>query len=93
MANIKDLKKDIKQMVKHLLDECYTQLAYSEPISTEWFLDIISDIQVLEKDTLRIIKQKSYERGKSINVDYQQIANEFYDKVLEIAERINSIEY
>jgi len=92
MASVKDLKKDIKHMVKHLLDECYTQLTYSEPISKERILDIISDIMVLEQKTISKICKKTYNRGESTNVDYQKIANEFYDEVLELAERINSLD-
>lgn len=92
MASVKDLKKDIKHMVKHLLDECYTQLTYSEPISEERILDIISDIMVLEQKTISKISQKSYKKGKSTNVDYHKIANEFYDEAIELAERINSLD-
>lgn len=92
MASVKDLKKDIKHMVKHLLDECYTQLTYSEPISKERILGIISDIMVLEQETISKISKKSYKKGESTNVDYQKVANEFYDQVVELAERINSLE-
>lgn len=92
MASVKDLKKDIKQMVKHLLGECYTQLAYSEPIFKERILDIISDIMVLEHETISKISKKSYKRGQSTHIDYQKIANDFYDEVVELAERINSLD-
>ncbi|MEJ5315475.1 MAG: hypothetical protein WHS63_00560 [Tenuifilum sp.] len=92
MASVKDLKKDIKQMTKHLLDECYTQLTYSEPISKERILDIISDIMVLEQETISKISKKTYKRGESTKVDYQKIANDFYDEVVELAERINSLD-
>lgn len=92
MANVRDLKKDVKQMVKHLLNECYTQLVYSQPISQERILDIISDITILEKETISKLSVKSYKRGKPVKVCHQSIANEFYDRIVEIAERINSIE-
>lgn len=92
MASVKDLKKDIKHMIKHLLDECYTQLTYSEPISKERILDIISDIMVLEQETISKISKKSYQKGESTPIDYQKIANEFYDEVVELAERINSLD-
>lgn len=92
MSSVKDLKKDIKHMVKHLLDECYTQLAYSEPLSQERILDIISDIMILEQETISKISKKSYTRGKPHKVDFQKLANEFYDEVVELAERINSLE-
>jgi len=92
MASVKDLKKDIKHMVKHLLDECYAQLTYSEPISKERILDIISDIMVLEQETISKISKKTYKKGELTNVDYQKIANDFYDQVVGLAERINSLE-
>ncbi|HDP76269.1 MAG TPA: hypothetical protein ENN49_10490 [Bacteroidales bacterium] len=79
-------------MVKHLLDECYAQLTYSEPISKERILDIISDIMVLEQETISKISKKTYKKGELTNVDYQKIANDFYDQVVGLAERINSLE-
>jgi hypothetical protein len=92
MASVRDLKKDIKHMVKHLLNECYTQLTYSEPISKERILDIISDILILEQETISKISKKSYKIKVSQKVDFQKIANEFYDEAIELAERINSLE-
>lgn len=92
MASVRDLKEDIKQMVKHLLNECYTQLTYSEPISKERILDIISDIMMLEQETISKISKKSYKRGNRQTTDFQKIANQFYDEVVEMAERINSLE-
>ncbi len=93
MSKVRDLKKDVKHMVKHLLDECYTQLVYSETISQERLLDIISDIMVLEKETLSKISKKSYKRGDVKNTDYQLVANDFYNSIIDLAERISSLEY
>ena len=47
---------------------------------------------VLEQETISKISKKTYKRGESTKVDYQKIANDFYDEVVELAERINSLD-
>ncbi|MGD9977378.1 MAG: hypothetical protein AB7S54_05535 [Bacteroidales bacterium] len=93
MPNIRDFKKDVKYMVKHFLDECYTQLAFSPNLNQENILDIISDVMELERDTIKKLSHKSYLRGRKVKPNYQSIASEFYNKIVEFTERLNSLDY
>lgn len=93
MPNIRDLKKDIKSMVKHFLDECYTQLTFSPHLNQENVLDIISDVMELEKEVIAKLAYKSRQRGIKTTVDYQSIANDFYNRIVELTERLNSLDY
>ncbi|KAF5083614.1 hypothetical protein DSECCO2_86420 [anaerobic digester metagenome] len=95
MANVRDLKKDVKQMVRHFLNECYSQLAYNPPLHQENILDIIADTVLLQDDIISRINSASYNKksrkaGKSY---YQELAVEFYDRVIELTERLNSLEF
>lgn len=94
MANIRDLKKDIKYMIRHLLDECYTQLAFSPHLNQENVLDIISDVLILKQDTIRKLNNKIYKRSRrKERIDYNLVSHEFYDKIVELTERLNSLDY
>jgi hypothetical protein len=93
MPNIRDLKKDVKFMVKHFLDECYTQLSFSPHLNQENVFDIISDVMELEKEVISKLAFKSRKRGDKTSVDYQAIANDFYNRIVELTERLNSLDY
>ncbi|MFO8023315.1 MAG: hypothetical protein R6U65_12670 [Perlabentimonas sp.] len=93
MANIRDLKKDVKHMIHHLIQEGYVQLAYSPPLHQENVLDIISDAMVLEKETINKINHPNVDVSNGLNEYYKIITNDFYDKVVELTERLNSLSY
>ena len=94
MANIRDLKKDIKAMVDHFVQECYTHLAYSPPTNQENVLDIISDAMDLKESVLkRINNPVDNADRKAKKVYYKSLANDFYDSIVELTERLNSLSY
>ncbi|MFP4557584.1 MAG: hypothetical protein ACLFNU_12010 [Bacteroidales bacterium] len=93
MANIRDLKKDVKRMVHHLMQECYVHLAYSPPLHQENVLDIISDTMVLEKETIRSIIHLNSDSEKDVNDYYKAVTSDFYDRIVELTERLNSLSY
>ena len=93
MANVRDIKMDVKQMVKQFIQECYIQLAYSPPLNQENVLDIISDAMELEKDILKRINHLSFMPYPSPRHYFKHLSNEFYDKIVELTERLNSLEY
>ena len=93
MANIRDFKMDVKQMVKLFMQECYAQLAYSPPLNQENVLDIISDAMELETDTIKKINTPEPESKNNLKVYYKAVSNDFYDKIVELTERLNSLSY
>jgi len=94
MANLRDLKKDIKQMVEHFIQECYIHLAYSPPLHQENVLDIISDAMQLREDTIfKINNLDSEQDGKNHKKYFKNLVSEFYDGIVELTERLNSLEY
>ncbi|MGE0078067.1 MAG: hypothetical protein AB7S48_09425 [Bacteroidales bacterium] len=93
MPNIRDLKKDVKYMVKHFLDECYTQLAYSPHLNQENIFDIISDVVELQREVISKLSAKSRKRGETVKPNYRSIADEFYNRIVELTERLNSLDY
>jgi hypothetical protein len=93
MASIKDLKKDIKHMVSHFIQECYVHLAYSPPLNQENVLDIISDAMELQTDMLKSINNPPLAKEKGLKTYFKNITGEFYDKIVELTERLNSLTY
>lgn len=91
MASIRDLKKDVKYMIGHFIEECYTQLAYSPGINQENTLDIISDALLLRDEIVRELNTppESVDQGKN---HYNRIAERFYHQIIELTERLNSID-
>ena len=93
MSKIRDFKKEVKHMVKLFLNECYTQLSFSPEFNQENILDIISDVMVLQRETISKISRKSHIMKKKEDVDYQKIAADFYAQIVELTERLNSLDY
>lgn len=93
MASIRDLKKDVKYLTGHFIDECYTQLAYSVLIDQENTLDIISDALELHDDFIKKLNSKpNLEESKTYKTYYSSIVDDFYKKIIELTERLNSLE-
>ncbi len=93
MANIRDFKVDVKQMVKHFLQECYVHLAYSPPLNQENVLDIISDALQLEQATIQRINNPSTSDQQNIKIYFRTLNKDFYEKIIELTERLNSLSY
>ncbi len=94
MASIRDLKKDIKHMNEHFIQECYIHLAYSPPLNQENVLDIISDAIQLRDDTLKKLNSSTalMER-KNRKVYFRNLVSNYYDGIVELTERLNSLSY
>ncbi|MHC1704413.1 MAG: hypothetical protein AB9846_10935 [Tenuifilaceae bacterium] len=94
MASIRDLKKDVKYLVNHFMDECYTQLAFSPTLDQENTIDIISDALELRDDIITKLN-KTPEKGTGVSRYnyYNSIAEEFYNRIIELTERLHSLEY
>ena len=81
-------------MVHHFIQECYTHLAYSPPLNQENVLDIISDAMVLEKETIHRINNPDNKGTKEITrAYYKRITSDFYDSIVELTERLNTLSY
>lgn len=93
MANIRDFKVDVKQMVKHFLQECYVHLAYSPPLNQENVLDIISDALQLEQAMIQRINNRSMSDQQNIKIYFRTLNKDFYEKIIELTERLNSLSY
>lgn len=93
MANIRDFKVGVKQMVKHFLQECYVHLAYSPPLNQENVLDIISDALQLEQATIQRINNPSTSDQQNIKIYFRTLNKDFYEKIIELTERLNSLSY
>ncbi|HCY00660.1 MAG TPA: hypothetical protein DG754_11025 [Bacteroidales bacterium] len=93
MANIRNLKKDIKQMVKHFIQECYIHLVYSPPLNQENVLDIISDALMLEIEVLDKINNQKDIGDMKLKHYYRKVSSDFYNSIIELTERLNSLTY
>ena len=94
MASIRDLKKDFNSMVDHFINECYTQLSFSPVSNQENIIDIISDTLHLRENTIRKLNTKPVEQESSKSKKYySNIIDEFYKEIIELTERLNSLEY
>jgi hypothetical protein len=116
MASVRDLKKDIKMMVEHFVQECYAHLTYSPPVHVENILDIISDAIALRDNMLlklshtpekwvrysmreqnigkarSELKVKRCTNCKQKKEHFNSVANDFYDSIVELIERLNTLE-
>lgn len=93
MASIRDLKKDVKYLVNHFIGECYTQLTFSVVLDQENTLDIISDALKLRDEIISKLNSNSLngsiKEGKAF---YNAIAEDFYHRIIELTERLHSLE-
>ena len=93
MANVRDFKMDVKQMVKHFIQECYIHLTYSPPINQENVLDIISDAILLEQSVIKNINQPPSDALQNKKKYFQKVNKDFYNRIIELTERLNSLSY
>lgn len=92
MASIRDLKKDVKYLVGHFINECYTELAYSIVLDQENTLDVIADAMGLQDEIIsRLNTRPNKEVVKIDKVYYNNIAEDFYKQIIELTERLHSI--
>jgi len=79
-------------MIGHFIQECYTQLAYSVLLDQENALDIISDALTLERETLEKLNCRLKPEDISDKKHYNKIAEDFYKRIIELTERLHSLE-
>jgi len=92
MASIRDLKKDVKYLVGHFINECCTELAYSIVLDQENTLDVIADALGLQEEIIsRLNTRPNKEEIKIDKVYYNNIAEDFYKQIIELTERLHSI--
>lgn len=92
MASIRDLKKDVKYLVGHFINECYTELTFSIVLDQENTLDVIADALDLRHDIIsRLNACPKKEEVKSDKLYYNGIAEDFYKQIIELTERLHSI--
>lgn len=92
MASIRDLKKDVKYLVGHFINECYTELAYSIVLDQENTLDVIADALGLQDEIIsRLNTRPNKDEIKIDKVYYNNIAEDFYKQIIELTERLHSI--
>jgi hypothetical protein len=93
MASIRDLKKDVKSLINHFINECYTQLAFSAIVCQENTLDIISDALELRNDIIKKLNSRlKNDEGRGNKFYYNTIAEDFYKQIIELADRLHSLE-
>ncbi len=81
-------------MVGNLLQECYSQLTYSPPLHYENVLDIIEDaINLRNAVILNINKHNKIEGYKEKKTFFNEQIAAFYEGIIELTERLNSLEY
>ena len=93
MASIKDIKKDVNNLINHFIDECYTQLSFSPISNQENIIDIISDTLQLRESIIKRLKAKSSQEGVKSRKYYSNLMGEFYQRIIELTERLNSLDY
>lgn len=93
MASIRDLKKDVKYLVSHFIDECYTQLTFSIVLNQENTLDVICDALKLREEIIKRLnttpQSKDTTKGKAY---YDAIADDFYSSIIELTDRLHSLD-
>ena len=92
MASIRDLKKDVKYLVDHFISESYTHLTFSIVLDQENTFDVIADALELRDS---IISRLNARPNKDIVMSdksyYNGIAEDFYNQIIELTERLHSI--
>ena len=48
---------------------------------------------LIEKEIINKLSYKSHKRGIKAKPDYKKIADEFYNRIVELTERLNSLDY
>jgi hypothetical protein len=68
-------------------------LEYSPPLNQENVLDIISDAMELEKDIIQRIYNPPIESSSDYKNYFRKVSGDFYDGIVELTERLNSLSY
>ena len=92
MASIRDLKKDVKYLVDHFISESYTQLTFSIVLDQENTFDVIADALGLKNEIIaKLNARPNKELFKTDKAYYNGIAEDFYQQIIELTERLHSI--
>ncbi len=92
MASIRDLKKDINFLVDHFISECYTQLSFSILLDQESIIDVITDALELRKSSIAKLNANAAKgEEKYCKKHYKAIANDFFNQIIELTERLHSV--
>ncbi len=92
MASIRDLKKDVNFLVDHFISECYTQLTFSILLDQENIIDVITDDLELKASTItRLNANAAKGEEKFCKKHYKVIADDFFNQIIELTERLHSI--
>ncbi len=92
MASIRDLKKDVNFLVDHFISECYTQLTFSILLDQENIIDVITDALELKASTItRLNANAAKGEEKFCKKHYKVIADDFFNQIIELTERLHSI--
>lgn len=92
MANRRDIKKDINNILGDVLEECFSEML-NNPDKNENEINAIIDEAVDLSDDLifRVNNAQVVTQGKSVKKHFHKISEELEDKAISFIEKLNAL--
>ncbi|MFC2087612.1 hypothetical protein ACFLSA_05595 [Bacteroidota bacterium] len=92
MASLKDLKKDINNLMYEVISECYTHMEYSPETDFKNVDNIISEAVNIRNELIKKVNDYPYNSDKASRKKYLiDIVIILYDKNIELIDRLNQL--
>ena len=92
MANRRDIKKDINNVLGDVIEECYSEILYN-PAKNENEINAIIDEAVNLADDLmfRVNNAQDITKGKSVKTHFNKISEDLEEKAIGFIEKLNAL--
>lgn len=92
MANRRDIKKDINNVLGDVLEECYSEML-NNPAKNDKAINAIIDEAVDLADDLmfRVNNAQYITKGKGVKTHFNKISEDLEDKAIGFIEKLNAL--
>lgn len=92
MANRRDIKKDINNVLGDVLEECYSEML-NNPAKNDKEINAIIDEAVDLADDLmfRVNNAQDITKGKAVKTHFNKISEDLEDKAIGFIEKLNAL--
>jgi len=92
MANRRDIKKDINNVLGDVLEECYSEMLNNPDKNENEINAIIDEAVDLANDLMfRVNNAHDITKGKSVKTHFSKISEDLEDKAIGFIEKLNAL--
>ncbi|MCE9540564.1 MAG: hypothetical protein K8R85_15290 [Bacteroidetes bacterium] len=92
MANRRDIKKDINNVLGDVLEECYSEMLNNPTKNDKAINSIIDEAVDLADDLMfRVNNAQDITKGKGVKTHFSKISEDLEDKAIGFIEKLNAL--